>query len=256
MTWNLWWRYGPWAERYDSIKATLSGVGADIIALQEVWGVGGTDLAAKLGRELGFYSEFRSRKCNDGVWFGNAILSRWPITAVDAFPLPGVVGRDELRLGICATVRAPERTLLVYSTHLNWRPDDGVIRAKQISAIQDFVSDTRAPGDSAILCGDFNAQPDSEEIALLTGSAMGDANAWCLRDAWAQAGAGDGDTISVLNPYIEARAGSNMRIDYVFVGASEQDLPGRVESCDVVGNRAMAGVWPSDHFAVVADLVL
>ena len=38
-TWNVWWRFGPWAERQPAIAETLRRIDADVIALQEVWDV-------------------------------------------------------------------------------------------------------------------------------------------------------------------------------------------------------------------------
>ena len=38
MTWNVWWRYGPWRERFSAIQAMIEAADPDIVALQEVWG--------------------------------------------------------------------------------------------------------------------------------------------------------------------------------------------------------------------------
>jgi endonuclease/exonuclease/phosphatase family metal-dependent hydrolase len=37
LSWNLWWRYGPWERRREAIAATLAQVGPDLCGLQEVW---------------------------------------------------------------------------------------------------------------------------------------------------------------------------------------------------------------------------
>src|SRR5262245_33223956 len=37
LTWNLWWRFGPWQARQPAIIATLRRIDADVIALQETW---------------------------------------------------------------------------------------------------------------------------------------------------------------------------------------------------------------------------
>ena len=36
LSWNLWWRYGPWEQRREAIAATLAEIGPDVCGLQEV----------------------------------------------------------------------------------------------------------------------------------------------------------------------------------------------------------------------------
>src|SRR5215831_8216180 len=55
LSWNLWWRYGPWEYRREAIAATLTEVGPDLCGLQEVWGGPGGNLAADLARRLGMH---------------------------------------------------------------------------------------------------------------------------------------------------------------------------------------------------------
>ena len=38
MTWNLWWRFGPWVERLPAIVAVVREQQPDVVLLQEVWG--------------------------------------------------------------------------------------------------------------------------------------------------------------------------------------------------------------------------
>jgi hypothetical protein len=42
-------------------------------------------------------------------------------------------------------------------------------------------------------------------------------------------------------------------LDYVLVGLGREER-GRVRSARLAGNSPVDGVWPSDHFAVVAEL--
>ena len=37
VTWNLWWRFGDWARRFEVIAAELAGLAPDVVGLQEVW---------------------------------------------------------------------------------------------------------------------------------------------------------------------------------------------------------------------------
>lgn len=86
LSWNLWWRYGPWEQRREAIAATLSEVRPDLCGLQEVWvGPGGNlaaDLAGRLGMHWCWASATQGRSPGGGeLSLGNAILSRWPIAA-------------------------------------------------------------------------------------------------------------------------------------------------------------------------------
>jgi len=53
-TWNLWGRYGPWAERMGPIEASMRAVDADVWALQEVWADDERNQARELASALGY----------------------------------------------------------------------------------------------------------------------------------------------------------------------------------------------------------
>jgi hypothetical protein len=75
-----------------------------------------------------------------------------------------------------------------------------------------------------------------------------------LIDAWRYADPADpGFTVARSNGYRAARTIPNSRIDYIFVGLSRQGL-GHVDSIRLAGDAPIDDVWPSDHYAVVADL--
>ena len=86
-SWNLWWRFGPWEARRAAIAAALPALEADVVCLQEVWDDGEVCFAAELADVLGFHHVYGQRLDLDGVRFGNAILSRWPITGSEVLPL-------------------------------------------------------------------------------------------------------------------------------------------------------------------------
>ncbi len=84
LTWNLWWRYGPWERRREAIAATLAEVRPDLCGLQEVWGAPGDNSAAELAGRLGMHWCWAAAATGRGqgdqeLSIGNAILSRWPI---------------------------------------------------------------------------------------------------------------------------------------------------------------------------------
>jgi endonuclease/exonuclease/phosphatase family metal-dependent hydrolase len=256
LTWNLWWRFGPWERRRPAIAATLAELRPDVVALQEVWGEpGGTNLAAELAAELGYEHAYASRLALDGVDFGNAVLSRWPITSSTATDLPAPPDADELRLVLRADVDGPRGPFQVFSTHLNWRFDHSAVRQEQVRTIAEAVAAARPRTFPPVLCGDFNAVPDSDELRVLTGRAAGPVDGLVFHDAWEVAGdGGPGSTWSNANPYAALDLEPDRRIDYVLTGWPKAGGAGHVTSCRVVGTEPVDGVVPSDHYGVLAEL--
>ena len=255
LTWNIWWRYGPWQRRRAAIAATLARLDADVIALQEVWSDETTNLAAELAAELGFHHVFASSMDMKGFGFGNALLSRWPIARSESIMLHGHKQNGESRLALYAEVDGPRGPLPVFSTHLNWRFDHSHVRQRQVADLAGFVDRLRPWTFPPILCGDFNAEPASEEIRMLTGLATCPVEGLVFRDAWLGAGGGGpGHTWDNANPYVAVKLEPDRRIDYILVGWPEARGAGHIVECRIAGNEPVGGVWPSDHHAVLAEL--
>lgn len=255
VTWNIWWRYGPWQRRRPTIEATLKSLDADVIALQEVWDDGSTDLAAELAAALGCHRVYQRSEQRDSIGFGNAILSRWPITARDWRPLPGARESGESRSVLFAELGGPNGPLQVFSTHLNWRFEHSHVRRQQVTEIARFVASKRPRSYPPIVCGDFNAEPMSDEIRMMTGLAACPVAGVVFRDAWNEGGDGSiGYTWDNRNDFAGAELEQDRRIDYIFAGWPEGRGAGQVVSCRLAGNEPVSGLWPSDHLAVVAEL--
>lgn len=254
LTWNLWWRFGPWEARQPAIETTIARVDADVIALQEVWEDGAFNQAARLGERLGYHHVYTSRLERDGMRFGNAILSRWPITGHDSRPLPAPDDMEELRTVLRADIDGPRGPIQLFSTHLNWRFDQSHVRQEQVRAIARFVKESPARTFPPIVCGDFNADPNSDEIRMMTGRTTVPEPKLVFHDAWEVAGDGLGNTWSNDNPYAATDLEISRRIDFVFVGWPRSGGAGHVRSCALVGTVRVEGVVPSDHYGVVAEL--
>jgi len=262
LTWNLWHRFGPWEARRPAIAATLARLDADVLCLQEVWADGEVGFAAELAAGPGFHHVYGSRLEFEGVHFGNAVLSRWPITDSDTLPLPSHEGADELRTCVRADIDGPRGALQVFSTHLNWRFDQSDIRQEQVRAICRFIDAAKPSGGRSfppILGGDFNADPDSDEIRMLTGRAATPVPKLVFHDAWEVAGqASDSSTTGATwtnhNPYAKLDLEPDRRIDYVFVGWPKAGGAGHVTRCTVEALEPVDGIVPSDHLAVLAEL--
>jgi len=105
------------------------------------------------------------------------------------------------------------------------------------------------------VAGDFNAEPDATAIRYLCGLATLEGTSTYFQDAWRLAGdGGPGLTWSNANPHAALDAEPDRRLDYIFSGFHGRSAAGRPLACRVVADAPVDGVWPSDHFGVLADL--
>ncbi len=261
-TWNLWGRYGPWEARLPVIIENLRAINADILALQEVWEDDERSQAEELAAALSYDEPvYAANLERDGVRSGNAVLSRWPIfrSEVRKLPRTGVNGavddEGEERLCVFAEVEGPRGPIQVFCAHLSWSDDHSAIRQEQTRAIAQFIRETRPRSFPAVLCGDLNAEQDSDELRILTGAAAAPMPRVILRDAWRAArNRTPGFTWSNDNPFAAAGLDLDRRIDHVMVGQAKLGGVGHVRAAHIAGDVPIDGMWGSDHLAVVAEL--
>jgi endonuclease/exonuclease/phosphatase family metal-dependent hydrolase len=249
---DRWWRRID-ADRLRAIGAFLSGLDADLIALQEVAVVSRdgelVDNVGELARQLGMelrYGAVRSFDVSeDGMLlgvgcFGNAILSRAPIRASRVLALPVAAteayveppGADHPAAGVRyadapLTIREPRCLLVaeVAGVMIGTAHFSHVGSGERL--LQARAAD-HAFGDAspAVFLGDLNAPIEGPELAPLA--------SWT--DGFAEP------------PGAPARISTDdgWRIDQLLVrGASVHDCRVLRESADL-----------SDHYPVVADIVM
>jgi endonuclease/exonuclease/phosphatase family metal-dependent hydrolase len=161
-----------------------------------------------------------------GDLYGNAILSKYPITEVRRVRYAKEPGaRYQPRGAIVARIgdeTAAVRPLIVV-THLDENADASAVRMEQVRTLLGAIGkDT-----PAIIGCDCNAEPDAPELALITDSGFGDL---------ALQSGGGGFTSPADQP--------RRRIDYLF-GVGVTAAQGRVVSSTA-----------SDHRAVVVNVTL
>lgn len=286
-----------WDERRHEIVAWLSELDPDVVCLQEVWeddnapntagwladalrkveadATGSADAAEP---ERGWYWRFGGRPFGERLWpgstlaFGSAVLSRWPIDQVTYHALPV----DESDADDPFVTDVPWELLHVrtagldlFSCHLASAPRDGLHRRRQVVAIDAAITAAttggratpgkRREGMPPILCGDFNAEPDSDEVRFLAGLTPLDGRTTFYQDAWRVAGDGSpGHTQDWrTNPTAAALNVHRKRIDYVWVGDpfQRQGSAGRVLSARLAFHEARTGVLASDHAGLVVEVV-
>jgi endonuclease/exonuclease/phosphatase family metal-dependent hydrolase len=270
MTWNLWGRHGDWRSRQEVITQALRYINADIIGLQEVWADGSAANQGQLiANSLQFDLHFEPSRESQPTSIGNAIMSRWPMRRKGQMTLPAEAENAEPRIAVYAHVDSPLGSIPVVTTHLAWRRNASHLRQRQVAAIQQLASDITSNEWPPILLGDFNADPFSDEIRILTGQRAVPADCMVFQDAWVHGGnvsAGhtwtpdNSNFVLSHSARLTAMPWLRRRIDYIFVGLPdgrfEHVAPVQVERAWLDGRGANGGPDGSDHFAVVADCSL
>jgi len=132
--------------------AVLSSIDADVVALQEVVGAGprGGGHAEEIGAALGMGWIMSSARLLRGHLFGNAVLSRLPITQHLEHDLSWKTCEPRRLQRVDVSVNGS--TLHVYNVHLGTALLERRHQAERLAAI---VTDRHVPGPKLVL-GDFN----------------------------------------------------------------------------------------------------
>lgn len=256
-TLNIWNRFGPWEQRLAAIRAGVAAISPDILGMQEVLRLGegdGLDQCDAIGAAFGYHAAYS--RAHDEKWYGNAVLSRWPIARTLVFELPRC-GTDEKRTLLFAEIAAPFARIPFFVTHLNWKLDDGHTRAVQVRHVVERIESLVEPEMfPAILVGDFNAEPDADEMRFLRGlTSLGGDRRVYFQDSFALAGDGSaGHTFARRNPFAAPLREPDRRIDYVYVRGRDDRFRGEPIDAHVCFDQAHEGTFASDHFGVVASL--
>jgi len=152
----------------ERVAAVMKTANPDLVALQEVdlstVRASGVNQLAELARLMDMRAEFGKAMSYDGGSYGVAVLSRWPLLAVENDGLPFAAEREP-RTALTVQLRpGPDGPLFQFtSTHFdNGRePDTRVAQATRVNELL-----TR-PGPPSILAGDMNARPDTDVMKIL-----------------------------------------------------------------------------------------
>jgi endonuclease/exonuclease/phosphatase family metal-dependent hydrolase len=258
-TLNVWNRGGPWERRLDLIRREIERLAPDLVGLQEVLRLEAPRAcqAEEIARGLGYEVAFGpAQDAGGGLWLGNAVLSRFPIRRARHWALP-VQREDDARSLLGAWVDAPCGEVPFFVTHLSWRLHEESVRLEQVREIAARILAEAPVGSSfpPLLVGDFNAEPESDSIRYLRGLAVVEGRSVYFADAYGWRGEPPGYTFDGrINPFAGEVHEPPRRLDYVFVRGPEIHGRGEVLFAALAWNRPEDGVYPSDHFGVVADV--
>lgn len=262
-----------WEERRYEVLAWFERLDPDLVCLQEVWEdpanpntAGWLVDNAPAGRWhwcFGGYPFPEEAWPDPGLRFGSAILSRWPIERHELLALPVDENppdphptwrmRAELLYAHTAGIDA-------FSTHLAPPPAQAYQRVHQVLAIDDAIRERHDPAAPlpAILCGDFNARPGSDEMRFLNANAVVNGRSTYYQDAWDVLRPTEpGLTYDPLtNPQARFLNVAPQRIDYVLVGDPflRPGGAGRILAIDLACHEPLTGILASDHYGLVADI--
>ena len=245
LTFNLHGWEIEWPTRLNMILDELEALQPDLIGLQEVLqtpGTGGIDNSARviadsLYSRTGISYEYIFERTHTG-WGrydeGLVILTRHITLDGGVRALP--VGVFQRKVLYCRAL-TPVGIINFFDTHLSFLAENEPVRVAQVKEIKEFVEENRSDGISAanIVCGDFNATPNSSPILNLT---MIDSEGIRYLDSWAEMNP-DRSRIPVPTE------SQNARIDYIFLRDGEKS---RITGSQLVLNRPNEhGIYPSDH---------
>jgi endonuclease/exonuclease/phosphatase family metal-dependent hydrolase len=212
--------------RPERIAAVLRAIDADVVALQEVVGAGprGGGHAEELGALLGMGWVMAPARQLRGHHFGNAVLSRLPITQHLEHDLSWKT--CEPRRMQRVDVAAHGGTLHVYNVHLGTAILERRHQAERLAAI---VSDRHVPGPKLVL-GDFNEWMRGLATTLLSAKLNSVDLRDFLRRRWTYPG---------LFPILH--------LDHIYYA-------GKLEVVSIELPRTRLSLVASDHLPLVADV--
>lgn len=246
----------PYRHRVELLAAGLATLEPDVVLLQETFNTpdGRFNTTRALAEALGLTAiaapARQKRRRIEGevveAAAGLGLLSRLPIVASEAIPLP-TDPRDGERNALLARIDSGAGEVLIVNTHLTYLRDAVEVRCRQVATIGDhpWLAQRWA---AVIIGGDLNT-PLSELPTVLAG--LGDR--WTWLDTYI---AGNGRELRVTKPANWASADDRC-LDYLIAltGRGPDDVRFS-DSAVVLAEPDAAGIYPSDHRGVATTLHL
>ncbi len=269
LTMNIWGFSAPYAARMRLLRDGIRRLDPDLMAFQEAGFTREKHQVAETLQGLGYHilHQFEHSGSFGCPEDGMCIASRWPMKLAEVLSLQLTKrARGVPYAALAVKVAAPEPAgqLLFVNAKPSWELSAERERELQAVAMARMVErHSSLDGFPPIIAGDFDATPDAASIRFLTGQQSLNGMSVSYGDAWDQGGDGTGGyTWTYRNPGARIsldrwKVGRRheRRIDYIFLGWPRYFKKyARVRRCRVELNRPTKGTWPSDHFAVYAEI--
>lgn len=239
VAWNVWGRYGAWEERQAGIEDLLATTEPDIACLVESWATAETNQADRIGDRLGFEHRVFVGDWDQGGWAsGIGVVSRWPITQRERQTLRGDHG-DGNGEALFAAIDGPRGPVQLFVVMLDHPLHASGLHQAQVRQLAAFVGRASHRRHPVVVCGDFNAGPDSDELRMLTGRSETPVPGLVFYDAWELAGDGTpGYTWSNRNPLAAPGLYPDRRFDYILSAGPRAGGVGHPTHCELLGDTA------------------
>jgi endonuclease/exonuclease/phosphatase family metal-dependent hydrolase len=255
VTWNVWGRHGDWRRRQAGIEEVLASAAPDVVCLVESWSAPGDSQAARVAQRLGLaHHVFVGDWQQDGWVSGLGLASRWPLAIVERRTLRG---RDDAGAGqvLAAVVEGERGPIQLFVVMLDYPLHASGVRQEQVRQLGHLITEKTRRRHPTLVCGDFNAGPDSDEIRMLTGRSATAVPDLVFYDAWEVAGDGTpGHTWSNRNPLAATALYPDRRFDYVLSAWPRRGGVGHPVHCGLLGVVPADEEQLSDHYGVLCDL--
>ncbi len=255
-TWNVWGRYGrDWRARQDALEDVLAEASPDVICLVESWRAGETTQPGRIAERLSlpyhcFVGDWEQEDWVSGV----GLVCRWPMSEPKRRLLRSDAGAGE-GVAVHVTVDGDRGPIQLFAVTLDYPLHASATRQGQVRQLVQFIQEVASRRDPVIVCGDFNAGPDSDEIRMLTGRSAAASPGMVFYDSWELGGDGSpGYTWSNRNPLAAIGLYPDRRFDYVLSAWPRRGGAGHPLHCALLGVRPPGDPQISDHYGLVAEL--
>ena len=260
-THNIYARRADWPRRRELLVDGIAQLRPDIVLFQEEVLTPDYDQTADIvgpGWNI-VHSAGRSEQESSGI----SVASRWPVHLVEELDLTaGGPPIDEFAwAALFVRVDSPSGPLLVVNHFPDAAADREGERERQAVMVErrlrDLLADDETP---TVLAGDLDAEPDAASVRFLLGRQSLEGESTAFIRAWDVAHPGDpcwtldpaNDLVATTMPGWPYR-----EIDHILVRCRRDGLASLlVAACERVHDRARDGAWASDHYGLVADLVV
>lgn len=259
LTCNIYNTTADWERRRPVLIEEIRRHSPDLVALQETVLTASYDQATDI---LGDQYEIANSRARLPDSWGAAIASRWPIRHVHELDQAVSPRAEPWCTTMIAEIEAPPPIgPLLFVNHLQSahvaqefeREQQALLAARRI---EQLVAEQDC---HVILVGDLNAGPESASVRFMMGRQSLSGTSVCYLNAWDRIHPGEaGHTFTPRSPLVaEAhRDWPYQRLDHILLRFGEGGNPSLdIMGCEIAFARPVHGVWPSDHFGLVADFL-
>ena len=235
---NTWGHSGPYQKRWEVLFRELERYTPDVLCLQEVFQ---PELVQKLEKKFLFSHVLKSYEA------GLVLMTQFPISSHQILNYKAISPNEQQnRQALLVGLKIHTKEIVIANTHLSWKAEDESVRHSQVQELLQAIANQ---GHLALLAGDFNDVAGSKPIEEIRKA--GYVDLYNLLHAKKPKITWDNQ-----NPFIQTHnvKFSDRQIDFLFLH-NKLIKANTIKKCEIIFNRPdQNGIYPSDHYGVLADL--